>query len=223
MRERDTATTPNAAGVKPSPLDGLRAPQHRLTYGIKSRPRRETLIANVRIKEIERLIQHRHGGAIPDADDSDRNVYLVAQHLRELGDGLEWRLAVWCNKWAPDLSTADIRRIAERVLARPRRFSAQSMADLLGLTLAERTALEITTIGATDVSSDERAQQQAAKKRERNRKYAERKRRAKGAVPRAEYLDNSLSKTRPWENQGVHRRTWERQRARAAASSSPMP
>jgi len=96
------------------------------------------------------------------------------------------------------------------------------MAELLGLTYAERTELKITTIGAKDVDAAGRAAQYAAKKRSRDRASAERRRRARGAVSRPEYLArNPLSQTCPWKQEGIHRRTWERRRARAAASSSP--
>ena len=38
------------------------------------------------------------------------------------------------------------------------------------------------------------------------------KRRAAGAVPRAEYEANALSNTRPWEALGISRATWYRQK-----------
>lgn len=40
------------------------------------------------------------------------------------------------------------------------------------------------------------------------RAYAERKRRAAGAIPRAEYLATSLERFAPWEKLGMDRRSW---------------
>jgi putative DNA primase/helicase len=52
-------------------------------------------------------------------------------------------------------------------------------------------------------------------KRERDRVRKATRRRAGGAVPRPEYLaHNALSRTKPWEHEGVSRRTWERRRGR---------
>jgi hypothetical protein len=45
-----------------------------------------------------------------------------------------------------------------------------------------------------------------------------RARRRKGVKPRAQYEAASLSRQRPWEAQGISRRTWERRRKAAAQS-----
>jgi hypothetical protein len=48
-----------------------------------------------------------------------------------------------------------------------------------------------------------------------------RKRRQDGGTPTREaYLAKFESKQRPWEAEGIHRRTWERRRARAAVASA---
>jgi hypothetical protein len=44
---------------------------------------------------------------------------------------------------------------------------------------------------------------------------------AAGGVPRAEYLACSFSRRKPWEAEGISRRTWERRRARGGAVASP--
>jgi hypothetical protein len=56
--------------------------------------------------------------------------------------------------------------------------------------------------------------------KDRLRKQAER--RAKGIIPRAEYIAGSLSATRPWEALGISRDTWERRRKAAATPSAPV-
>jgi hypothetical protein len=55
-------------------------------------------------------------------------------------------------------------------------------------------------------------------RREANRDRKERARRAKGAKPRAQ----ALSRTRPWDAEGISRRTWERRRAAAAAGMTQV-
>jgi hypothetical protein len=70
----------------------------------------------------------------------------------------------------------------------------------------------ITTIGAFDVNKRQRAKLRKERKRIRDRQRQARKRAERGAVPRAEYLARSLTRTQPWKPHGIHRRTWERRR-----------
>jgi hypothetical protein len=49
-------------------------------------------------------------------------------------------------------------------------------------------------------------------------------RRKAGVKPRDEYLAEALSATKPWEDEGICRRTWERRRAeRRALVENPVP
>jgi hypothetical protein len=94
----------------------------------------------------------------------------------------------------------------------PRRPSCKqlpaTLAERLRLTYAERTALQITTIRAIDCTEREQANRREARKRQARTL----KRRKQGVRPRAEYLAASTSATKPWEVEGVSRRTWYRRR-----------
>jgi hypothetical protein len=68
---------------------------------------------------------------------------------------------------------------------------------------------------AAHVTSDERAAVRKAQDTERKRLM----RRANGAMPRAVYQENALSRTRPWEAEGISPSTWKRRR-RAASEPS---
>ncbi len=92
------------------------------------------------------------------------------------------------------------------------------MAQLLAVTAEERWACRIKTIGAVDESRDERQQRQKSEKNERDKKRM-RTSRAGQHKPRAVYLEQSLSALKPWEAEGISRRTWERRRARVASVS----
>jgi DNA-binding CsgD family transcriptional regulator len=52
-----------------------------------------------------------------------------------------------------------------------------------------------------------------------NREYERRRRRAKGMIPRAEWLAASLARTRPWEAAGVCADTWYRRRRAGTLAS----
>ena len=75
--------------------------------------------------------------------------------------------------------------------------------------------LGLTRIGACDVGKRART----ILRKRRARLALQHKRRKAGVRPRTEYLAQSLSRVRPWEAEGISRRTWERrQRARHAVS-----
>ena len=77
--------------------------------------------------------------------------------------------------------------------------------------MAVRILLRFTTIGACDLT---RAERNKATRKHRTDAERERQRR-KGVIPREQYESRSLSRTRPWEAEGISRSTWERRRAKA--------
>jgi hypothetical protein len=174
-----------------------------------------------RLREIERIIAHRHG-RIPDTHDADIYFEQVADcllkmqwkrtlrwlPLKELAD----RVKLWCETWAPWASMIQCRDAARQALRRRRVDTADQCAARLRLSYAERTQLRITTIGAFDVDKRQRAKLRKQRKRIRDRDRQAKKRAERGALPRAEYLARSLSRSQPWKPHGIHRRTWERRR-----------
>jgi hypothetical protein len=174
-----------------------------------------------RLREIERVILHRYG-KLPDTDDADIYLEQVADCLLQLHwkrtlsrlplKKLVDRLKVWCEARAPDASILQCRDAARVALQRQRIDTADQCAERLRLSYEERTRLRITTIGSFDVNKRERAKRRKERKRIRDRERQARKRAERGAVPRAEYLARSLSRTKPWKQSGIKRRTWERRR-----------
>jgi hypothetical protein len=156
-----------------------------------------------RLKEIARLVMHRHGG-LPDTD--DRTIYLeaAAAHLNPHSGDHHFALETWARGIGATLPVEQINHIVENT--KPKRIKADACARMLMVTDAERTLLKLTTIGACDLSRAERIRRRKA----RNRKAMQARRRARGALARAEYLANSLSRAKPWEALGISRRTWER-------------
>jgi hypothetical protein len=208
------------AGVRRS-KDGLIAPQHGLLYRNRRRPGvlGELLISRLRVKEIERIIRSRHGYTV-DTEDGEQYAWLIAQHLREIDvANLLPNLEGWCHRWTPLLKQEQVAAICQRVLSEPRRFKADTLGELLGLKDEERSNLGVTTIGALDVPKSARGELRAAAKRTRDRMRAEQRRRTRGARPRAEYLESSLTRIRPWEKEGISRRTWERRRKSLAEAA----
>lgn len=159
-----------------------------------------------RLAEIEAIIGHRHGTELP-VDPASLN-FLLATHLAATATDLY----SWAAHWAP--WTRPEPWIVEAVLewaGEPKTMqAADDCAELLSVTLRERSSLKLTTIGACDVGRDAREAIAREKKRIRDREREAAKRAAAGALPRDVYRANALMSLKPWEKLGVSRRTWYR-------------
>jgi hypothetical protein len=82
--------------------------------------------------------------------------------------------------------------MADRAIAHPIKFKADTIAEKLGATDAIRTAFRFTTIGACDLTHAER--NKATRKRRTDTKRE--KRRAEGVMTRGQYEAQSLSRTK---------------------------
>lgn len=169
------------------------------------------LIARVRMREIERVFVHRYGGALPNDDAGLDDLELAAHHIALLDGNAEQHILAWASVWAPWLSrrkNIDAKQFATRIAANPRRFKADTLAWRLRLTMADRTRLGITTIGAIDCN----AQMRAAQRHKRKRIAETKRRRAAGSVTREE----SAAQKQPWIAMKMSRATWYRK-------GKPMP
>ncbi|MFI5411315.1 hypothetical protein [Kaistia sp. UC242_56] len=160
-----------------------------------------------RLREIERVITARHGQIIPETDDAD--IYLRAAALA----ATEQDLSAWCARWAPWASAALVATVEIETANRNRMLPADAIAHLLMVTMAERDRLGLRTIGACDLPRDGRLKIARARKQQRDRQRQAAKRAEAQVLDRESYERQSLSRTKPWEAEGVCRRTWERRRA----------
>jgi hypothetical protein len=185
--------------------------------------------AGNRLRNLERVIGDRHG-KVPDTDDDDIYLVPVAQCFRKIMidrgklasvDEVTHRFLFWCEDgWAPHVTAERAADIVRRVLAQPRKLEQDDyLGKMLRLSHSDRDRLRIRTIGSYDIDRKTRKKLQRIAKRERDRIGAERRRRAEGAAPRAEYEAGSLSKIKPWVELGMSRRTWERRRKKGLVPS----
>jgi hypothetical protein len=155
----------------------------KLRYRRNARRTSKPSIAAVRIKDLRTIFADRYGDTLPD-DDAGREDARVMLHHMAFRPNAEKIMRAWLGQacaWMPPSETSET--ISE-VFGRQVRWKADTLAEKLNLTDADRTRLRITTIGAIGVSAVERK----ARRRERQRLGDEARRRAKGAVSRAEYL-----------------------------------
>jgi hypothetical protein len=109
--------------------------------------------------------------------------------------------------WAPWMSEDEADELLDEINRMPtweRKTKAGPLGQRLNLTYPERARLDLRTIAACDVTEAVMVQIRKQKKRQQNRlRYNK---------SRPEYLAGSLTQTKPWEQDGISRRTWERRR-----------
>ncbi|MFC7396530.1 hypothetical protein ACFQU1_04915 [Chelatococcus sp. GCM10030263] len=101
------------------------------------------------------------------------------------------------------------RETARRVWRGYRVMSPEAAGAAVELTTAERSELRIRRLDAWDEPAEER-------KRRIGREKKARQRRAKGAMPREQFIAQSLAAAKPWDAEGMSRSAWYRKRAREA-------
>lgn len=174
----------------------------------------------VRLCEIETVLRD-HAPFVSDDIISKRVAKVVAHHYRILAakkylgitDTLS-ALAGWCGRWTPNLSMDCVRSIAVDCDRVPVDYSDDKVADELRLTYEVRTRLGIKCIGACDMTKADRLEQSAIKKKARDRDYAEKQRRKKEQLSRADYL-KKVASLKPWIDEGISERTWRRRKRNA--------
>ena len=177
-------------------------------YKAKNAGKPPVSIAALRIAELRRLFYARYGRTLPDDDAGRDDLVVMAHHLaRRHGDPL--RIHNWIELHAPWMSAKEADEKVRFVVAHPIKWRADKLAQRLHLTEAERRRLGIRTIGAIDMTKQER--KEARRRRQRQRDLN--RRRAHGATPRVEWeAIHDTNRTKPWLAAGISRATWYRQR-----------
>jgi hypothetical protein len=187
--------------------------------------------ANRANKELLTLCHHRleTGAAI----NWNRAAYMWARHLRLFKAGVyrdtrgknwtkykkqyffKWLAPTQANffAWLKTHAPTDAQReavesgIRSALGAKAKGFVCpERAADMLNVTMAERTVLRLTTIGAIDCNLDQRREIAMLKKRIADRARAAAKRAEAGARPHSE----GYAAVQPWEEFGMSRRTFFR-------------
>lgn len=189
----------------------------------RPRPRNAFDPARQRLRELERVVDD--GAAVR----ADRFLAPVARALLLVrrnkpgavsGDALLDRLRIWAQRHAPDAQDAQLQQAVSEAIERPYLDKADRLAQLLGLTYDRRQRLSVRTIGACDADKAERARLATIRKRERDRARRAAERRAAGAKAREEWLAESKTRTQPWREAGVSKRTWYRRQAAGGTGPS---
>lgn len=170
-----------------------------------------------RLREIESIIKARHGKLIPDGRETDDYELCVAYVRCAALTLSEQNMHDWAFRFAPWLEAEAVEEFIKEARKRRRMMTADGVAGLLRVTWDERQKLGLRTIGACDMTKDERKAVAFQRKRDKDRKAKAEKRKAEGRQSRASYEANSLSKQKPWELEGISRSTYYRRRKTSVA------
>jgi hypothetical protein len=174
-------------------------------------------IRRLRYGDLLKIFRCRYGYVLPDDDAGREDLYELLLPV-SLGQSHARKMRNVIQIWAPWMSARDAADLIDQVNLTPeylRKPSARLLGQRLNLLNREREALGIRTIRPVDMTDAQLQEQRKAKKRARD----ERRRRKVGSKPREAYLANSLSRSTPWEADGISRRTWERRRQKPAVAS----
>jgi len=172
----------------------------------------------VRLGHVRRLLRDRYGLILPD-DDAGIDDLRILLHVKAVcyePERRERALAAEIELWAPWL---DGKKLAAAIAAKPMRLKADTLGRMLNVDWETRERLKVWQIGAVDMPADIRATRR--KRRDAERKW--RQYRAEGRKTREQYVAEALSNSRPWEAEGISRRTWERRRRRVATVWADQP
>ena len=180
------------------------------TTRAKRKPGKDETIRRIRLGDIQRFLRHRYGYTLPPDDAGREDLYELLLPI-SLGQG-DWRkMKNVIEIWAPWMDAGEALEFIDRVNRTPdymRKPNARILGEKLRLLNQEREALGIRTILPIDMTEEQLQEQRKAKKRVRD----ERRRRKAGRKTRETYLANSLTRLKPWEAEGISRRTWFRKR-----------
>jgi hypothetical protein len=136
-----------------------------------------TSLLAIRISELSRYLSHRHGETLSDDDAGRDDAFVMANHLVHT-KGADRAVRSWLNLRAPWMAQDDVDELAATAVRLRLRWTADKLAQRIGLDDATRTALRIKTIGATDVTADQRIERRRLAKIE----YKRASRRAKATA-----------------------------------------
>jgi hypothetical protein len=193
----------------------------------KSTLDKTVLMARGRLKEARLEFAHRGWPVLPQGRRGQRILaWCAVQAWLAYPKNPEAAVRRICDELSPWLKDDRLVELIADTKVANKRFSHDQCAMVLEISVSDCLARGYRFLGASDDWSYE-ARHKA--KRARNAACQRRRRAANGAVPRAVYEANSISKTEPWKQDGFGcRRTWERWRKKAAAQAgtdvaSPSP
>jgi hypothetical protein len=177
----------------------------------KARGRLRPGLAELRVRDLNKLLQHRHGYRLPDTEPGRVFAIVMVQHLARLqGFDVFQRIPSWCELYAPFFDLGEVSALLNEAVNAPKYWKAAALGWHLRVSTFERQLCRITTIQAFDRDIIEEGRE----KKTRRTAAQIKRRREKGIKTREEYLANAKN-PKPWVLLGVSRATYFRRKGKA--------
>ena len=160
-----------------------------------------------------KLFRHRWGHALPEDDAGHGDLWPLILNVSLAAAEPLKKMAHVIELWAPWMTPEQAADLIRHVGGLDRYQRIQTAAELgrhMGVTNAVRQKLGLWPFKPIDATDEELEAQRKARRSERRRERL----RAKGVRPREAYLAEVKSKPKPWEAEGISRRTYYRRVAR---------
>jgi hypothetical protein len=143
VRARMTAARLRSGGV----LDARLVKAKHREIAVRYRNGKKPLsMAALRCAQLKRIWIDRYGDVLPDDDAGRADARIMAHHLAGITGDQRNRVLAWLTVWAPWMSEDELAPLIEAVLSKPLRWRADTLAERLNLTEADRVRLGITTM-----------------------------------------------------------------------------
>lgn len=153
----------------------------KLRYERKTKVGKRTKsMAAIRLAELTRWLHDTYGEGVEldPSPDALRIAEVFAHHLAGLTNA-ERRISQWLAFYAPTIAPRDQERLIANATGKPIHWSADKLAWRIRLTDKQRTRLKITTIGAIDLTREQRAARRKARQAELQRALRARRKAAR--------------------------------------------
>ena len=163
------------------------------------------------------LIRNRHGHVLPDDKSGRAHLWELVSILSIAMGARDEKIRNAIDLWAPWMQPPEAAEMVDHVMRLTiyDRFPpSRVVGERLRLSNGERLYLKLWPIKPFDATDEELEAQRRARQNER--------RRQKRGRTQAEYLASCLSATKPWEAEGMCRRTWERRRVATRGANNTV-
>jgi hypothetical protein len=181
-----------------------------------AKTRKPETLRRLRLGDLRRYCHDRYGAKLPDDDAGRSDLFELLLPISLTPAESKWLMAKEIERQAPWMPYDEAEVLIDRICDLPERArmpSGKVLGARLNLTNAERERLRLWTIWPAGMTDAEMVEYRRAKKRARD----ERRRQRAGAKPRDVWLAASLTKQKPWQAEGISRRTWFRRRQKPVA------
>jgi hypothetical protein len=170
-------------------------------------------VRRLRYGALIKLFRHRYGHEFPNEDAGRDDLFVLLCVVSLAPSATDKKMAHVLSLWAPWMHADEAEMYVEhvnRLTIYERMPAAKELGERLNLTNAERERLRLWPIAPVDVTVEQLIEQRAAKRRQQDAV----RRRKQGVRSREAYLAELASRPRPWEDEGISQRTWQRRQCR---------